>query len=335
MSVPVDPPSAGKPPSVGVLCNPRSGRLRQRLEAVRRLGRRIAGGRYLEASASEEIEAAVRRLTGQEPAGSAVSTLCVVGGDGTVATVLTALHAWRPEGPWPRLCVAAAGMTNMTAHALGLRGAVTDALEALAAWQRGSPALRRVRHPVLVVERPGRAAVCGMFFGMGTVSDGVRFFQDRLRSLRVAGEHNSGVAIARVLLSLALGSRKSDTAGYEITSALDGGAEVRQMCLICLVTTLDRLVLGTRPYWGRGDAPLHYTLVERGAAAFWRSIPRFAVGRPGRRMTPEAGWISRDVHRVALTFDGPFVLDGELHHVRAAEGPCRITGSRPVEWLMP
>lgn len=323
--------AAGPPRFLSVLCNPRSGRLSKRLDAVRRLSRDVAGARYVEASHPPEIEAAVRGVA-EAPEG----ILCVIGGDGTVAAVLTALHASRPGGPWPRLCVAAAGMTNMTAHDLGTRASVTGTLEALAAWRRrGGPAPRTVRRRVLVAQRTLRPALCGMFFGMGKVSDGVRFFQERLRGLRVAGEHNSGVAIARVLLSLALGARRSDAVGYEITSVLDNGSEARHVCLICLVTTLDRLVLGTRPYWGKGDAPLHYTLVERGAEAFWRSIPRFAVGRPGRRMTPDTGWISHDVHRAVLTFDGPFVLDGELHDVRGAGGPCRITASQPVEWLVP
>jgi hypothetical protein len=52
-------------------------------------------------------------------------------------------------------------------------------------------------------------------------------------------------------------------------------------------------------------------------------------------LTPEAGYLSRNVGCVDLTFDGPFVVDGELFEARAEAGPLRITALPGVRWLAP
>lgn len=321
---------------IAVLCNPRSGRVLRDLDAVRELGRDLAGELYREVAEPAEIAEALSDLTEM-----GVATLCIVGGDGTVHGALTALHASRPEEPWPVIAPVPGGSTNMTAQDLGAGGSLMERLLAIRAW-RDDPAREEgdadralVNRSMLCVEHGGNDALCGMFFGAGTVAEGVRFFDQRLRGLPLGAQKTSGLSLARVLLSVAVRGTQGETVGCSVTKSVDGHTPTDHRCIFCLATTLHRLILGTRPYWGEGDGPVHFTLVEKSARAFWRSLPRIARGRAGARLTPERGYLSQNANSVELTFDGPFVVDGEVYHACAADGPCRITAPRTVSWLVP
>ncbi len=321
---------------IAVLCNPRSGRVLRELDAVRELGRELGGDLYREAAEPTEIAEALGELTGM-----GVGTLCIVGGDGTVHGALTALHASKPDEPWPVIAPVPAGSTNMTAQDLGAGGSLMERLLALRAYRdaqgRQGPGAEGalISRPMLCLEHGKNEALCGMFFGAGAIADGVRFFDQRLRGLPLGDRNTSGLSIARVLFSLAVRGPRGESVGCSVARAVDGHAPTDHLCIFCLATTLHRLILGTRPYWGEEDGPVHFTLVEKSARAFWRSLPRIARGRPGARLTPERGYLSQNLNAVELTFDGPFVVDGEVYHARAADGPCRVTAPRTVQWLVP
>lgn len=312
-----------------VICNPRSGRVRRRLGTVRRLARELGGELYREAVGPAEVAGALGELDGH---GS--DTLCVVGGDGTVQAVLTALAVRRPDRRWPRLALAPGGTANMTAKDLGADASPIRSLRSLLHWRDGDAGGARVVHrPVLGVDRPSEDPLYGMFFGLGAVASGVRFFRRRLEGLGVVGERISAVALLRVLLRLALGGREELSAG-PVECAVDGRPSTTRPTLLCLVSALERLLLRTRPYWGDGGEPLHFTLLETGARNLWWNLPRVARGRPGEALTAERGYVSHDVRTVDLRFDGFFVLDGELYEARSASGPVRITAARTAEWLV-
>lgn len=327
MSPPPPPPDPG---ATAVLCNPASGGVGRRIDGIRRVGGQIAGDAYREAVGPGEIAAAV-----ETSLAGGCRVLCVVGGDGTVHATLTALDRLAGGAPWPALAVVPAGTANVTATDLGARGSASEALESLQRWHRGREAgLRLVRRPVLRVERPGGAPLCGLFFGAGAVAAGVRYFRTRLDRLPLGGEGLSAVAVGRVLLDLARGRATGGAAAPTVRISLDGGPERRRRGLLFLVSTLDRLLLGTRPYWGRENAPLRYTLVEEGARRLWRNLPRLALGRPGRALAPENGYHSRNVHRLAAEIDAPWVVDGELYGGKAPER-LHITAPHTPEWLIP
>lgn len=304
--------SVGRP-RVAILCNPLSGRVSRDWASVRALRTAVGSAAYREASTPDEVGVALDELAlGRGEA------LAVIGGDGTTQAVLTALHSTMPEARWPLLIPLSAGSTNMTALDLGAGGTLAATVAKLRRWRAGECAEgKRVQRPLLLVERPGHGPLCGMFFGTATVAEGVRFFRRRLRGRGVASEGTSSLAILRVLFSLARGGPAN--AGVDrLSCRVDDGEEFEQQAILGLVTTLHRLLLGMRPYWGCEDAPIHLTLVDRDAKALWRSLWRLGLGRPGRRLTPERGYISRNIHRLEVQFDGPFVVDGELFEARSA-----------------
>ncbi len=219
----------------------------------------------------------------------------------------------------------------MTAKDLRSWESVEEGLKALQGPEEGRMLTRR---PVLRLEGAGAGTLGGMFFGVGAVAAGVRFWNHRFDREDLPGDFAVGTTILRLLGSLAFGGGE-DTLVQRIDLALDGQDGTPHDALLCMVSTLDRLLLGVRPYWGGNGDGMHLTLVERGARGLWWRLPRLAMGRPGRVMRPGTGYLSCDPGRVDLTFDGAFVIDGEVFEARADAGPLTLTAVEGQGWLVP
>jgi len=323
-------------PRRAVLLNPLSGRVRRSPDAVRALAREIGGDRYAEASDPHAMADAVAAFDLGED-----DILCIVAGDGTLHAALTALERQRPHGPWSTIAAAPGGTTNMAARDLGSAGRLVPWLHALRRWAAkrtaasGADEGRLVTRPVLRIAIHGADPLVGLILGAGTVSAGVDFFNRRLRPLRIPEAVGSPVALVRTLLAMALGGRGLDRMAPSMTVRVEGGPDLDGPALLLAVSTLHRVVIGARPFWGAGGGPIHLTLVERTAKAIFRSVPRLILGRPGNRLTPERGWHSHDTVRIEVTLDGTYIVDGELYHARSTDGPLEITAAREVRWWVP
>ena len=93
---------------------------------------------------------------------------------------------------------------------------------------------------------------------------------------------------------------------------------------LLLATTLDRLMLGLRPFWGDGRGAVRWLDVQapprRLAAALWAG----GRGRPEPWMAA-AGYNSGRAERLRVAMDEPFVLDGEVFE----PGPGGVLLSAP------
>ena len=107
---------------------------------------------------------------------------------------------------------------------------------------------------------------------------------------------------------------------------------IRVPIRLCLVTALQRLFLGIRPYWNQSGGPLRATLVEAGAGRFISSMPRLLRGRPGPTMTPDDGYHSTGLASLQLRFSGALTLDGELFSNRG--DTISIQATDPLRFLI-
>lgn len=316
-------------PDVAVLINPRSGKVRRRIARVRALARRMAGDRCVEASDPDAMASFVAAAPGEG------GVLCVAGGDGSVQAVLTALERERPDGAWPILAAAPGGTTNMTARDLGERVKLTAYMRRLARWVDGGAGGRLVPRAVLRIGRPGRPPVAGMFLGAGTVAAGVDLFHRSFRPRGIPEAVASPLIAGRILASLARRGTPPADLAPPVTLEVDGAELADRRALFLFASTLHRHILGARPYWGTEDGPIHTTLVEGRVRWGLRHIPLFARGIPGPHFPPEEGWHSHNAHRLLLTLEGPWIVDGEVYHARASDGPLEITARRVAEWWVP
>jgi hypothetical protein len=170
---------------------------------------------------------------------------------------------------------------------------------------------------------PEGEPVYGMSFGAAAVYQGILFCKRRVHTLGFHGDVAPGLTIARVLLALASG--KSDlVTPVPMTIGLDGDPPVQLDCLFVLISTLERLSAGVRPYWGKEAGPLHYTAISARPQKLLMALPSLLRGRQGRHGTPENGYYSHNVREARLTFAGGFTLDGELFHSDPRCGPVVV-----------
>jgi len=310
----------GRPSRIGVLSNPLSGGNRDGLGRIHQVVRRHPDVVHLEACQPEEVNAALDAF-----AADGIDLIAVNGGDGTVQAVLTGLFDRRPFRSMPALALLYGGTSNMLPKDFGLKGPQHVVLgRILKRLKADSLPVSFVSRPVLKVDAAGQRPLYGMFFGAGVVYRGIQFFHSKVHTLGFSGELAHAIVVARLLGALL--SRKSTlVAPQAVRAQLSAGALPEEAYLVLLVSSLEKLILGLRPYWGSGPGPLHLTAVTARPKRLFRAIAGFFSGASNRCLSPENGYHSHEVEAARLRFQGGFTLDGELYQSAAPDGTVHIT----------
>jgi hypothetical protein len=148
----------------------------------------------------------------------------------------------------------------------------------------------------------------GMMFGAGAITDAIEFCCREIYARGLKGRLGMGVALAGLLVG-----RRGDGVlrSHDIGVTLDGDRENRAERLLVLATTLDRLMLWSRPFWNYDARPIRYTGIAYPPERLVRSAPKVLYG--WRRQTlPPAVYHSQGAWRIAVRVDAPFTIDGEM-----------------------
>lgn len=316
---------------VGLIINPGSRRTGKRLDRILEVAHAGAGIHYHVTRHEAEAAKALSDL-----AAKGVNVLAICGGDGTISRVLTPLLERRPFDTLPLIALLPGGTANMIARDIGLRGPVDVALRHLRNWadeDLGEPVF--VRRPVLRVSQgEEQAAHCGMFFGAGAIVQGIEYTNENIHSRGLKHELSLGLGLVRTMWGIA----RQDPRFIQLASmsiGLDDEPSGPPHDIVMLfASTLERLFLNIRPYWGtETDRPLRATIIRSPAKRLIRTLPALLRGKPNRNLTPEAGYLSHNVGRVNLHFDGPYTLDGEILHAHAGRGPVEVSEGGKLTFL--
>jgi diacylglycerol kinase (ATP) len=235
----------------------------------------------------------------------------------------------------PPLALLPRGMTNMTAADVGLGGRDAGTLARLLdVAARGEIEQYLVRRRVLKVEYdPALPGERGMFLGAAGIYDGIHLCTGKVHTLGLTGSWASTVTMLTVLArALFRGVESLGIGGADIGVTVDGAADGRRPRAMVLATTLDRMVLGTRPFWNNdGGAPIHFTVADHPAVGLvWHSREILFGGKT--RDLPDPPFLSVAAGRIELDLDSPFTIDGEFF--RAAPGvPVVITAAEEVRYV--
>ncbi len=294
---------------IGVLHNPLSGRNRRSgLDDVHHALRAFPDVRQCEVRSPPDIFSALSAFSRE-----GIELIVVNGGVGTIQATLTVLLTDHGTQGLPLLAVLPTGTTNMIAGDVGLRGTRPRALQQLCAYipsaTHGLPLLRR--HVLRVQSDVHPESLCGMFFGTGGILQGIEYCRRSVASKGIRGEIGPAVALARFLFALVRG-QNDVLQPIPLSVGVNGGPLESSECLALFVSTLDRLFLGLRPYWGREVAPLHYTMIRANPRHLLRVVFALLRGRPHPMATWEHGYHSANVAQVQLAVPHGFTLDGEL-----------------------
>lgn len=260
-----------------------------------------------------------------------VEVLVLNGGDGTIQHALT--HLFGGESTWrPRLAPIRGGRTNMTAIDLGVRREARAGLAALVeALRAGRERECEVTRAVLRVEWPGHVRYA-MFVGYGMLYRAVAFTHRAFPEGRAQGVFGAGIVTGALIVRAALGAARGVLTPDKMRVACDGADEPPREYLLVMATTLERLFLRLRPFWGRERAPVRVTTIETHARRIWRAAPGVMLGRPAAYAVPENGYRSRNVNELVIQLDGGLVLDGELFDPQP-DCVVRVTAVEGVRFL--
>jgi hypothetical protein len=306
---------------VGVISNPLSGGNRRGgLDGIRRFLLGHPGIPHCEVRNAEEV-----RSTLADFAGNGLNLVVLNSGDGTIQAALTALFNHPACQPLPLLALLRGGTTNMTHKDLGLRGPRVAALRRLVDWAHHGEGEALVRRrSVLKVQAPCCPhPLYGLFFGAACIFKGIRFFHSRVHRMGLSGDSAHLLILARFLWAL---TRRKDALVAPVATAIrtDSSEAVSKDLLLLLITTLDRLILGLRPFWGQGGGPLRLTAVSAGFRRLPCALPALIHGRGTSSATPGNGYLSCSARTIQLEMDGGFAIDGELFSADPRSGPVRI-----------
>jgi hypothetical protein len=291
----------------GVIINPRSGR--------RGKGTALAGMLASRPGVMLRVLDDFARLPAilDEMAAAQVSELFISSGDGTVHAIQTDLAERRPFGSLPRLGLVPHGTTNMTAADLGLS---VRAVAAQAEFIAATPARDLRSRATLRVGNAADGKVRhGMFLGTGAVATATRFCQDAVHRTGLTGDWATfatlAAAVTRSLLTRAdPGDSTRIDRPYPIGLTIGNDEIVQAPRLLLLATTLDKLILGTRPFWGGKRGEIRLSLIPYPVPSVARWLVPLMYGGENRSV-PE-GALSWSTDRFAVSTTSFFVVDGEF-----------------------
>lgn len=294
---------------IGVLNNLRAGRSRDQVARILEFLDDHRDIVHVETPRGDVVPEALLRLAAER-----VDVLVVQGGDGTLARVLTEIFEHRIFHKVPWVAPLRGGRTNMTALDLGASRDPVRALQNLVAAARHGSLQRHVheRH-VLRLAIPGEGVVQhGMFFGVGVIHRAMDLVHTKLPRGRAQGVFGSGIVTSGLVARAAFGDASGILDPDKIQLRLDEGETEAASYPLLLASTLDRLFLGMRPFWGSGPGGLRLTAITGDALHLRRAALGILRGRPPAFVRRDPSYVSRNVRRAELLLDCGLTVDGEM-----------------------
>jgi diacylglycerol kinase (ATP) len=315
---------------VGVIINPRSGRGR---------GKGLMLLKELQANPATHVHLLVLDDFGTLAPGlglmaeKGVRDLFISSGDGTVQAIQTWIAESGAFATQPRLCLLPHGTTNMTAADLGFRDSSIAGQASFIADVR--PRQTKRRHTIRIANAKEGRPLHGMFFGTGAVAEATRYCQVVFNDKGVGGSFATFATLASVLSkSLFRAPNPNDPDRFDKPYGITVKSGADTLCsgeqLLMLATTLDKLILGTRPFWGGAHAPLRLTTMPYPVPSIVRWLVPTLYGSEDRKGPP--GAVSRAVSSCSVLCATPFVLDGEFHEPQAGV-PLQLAAGPAFEYI--
>ena len=300
--------------SIGLISNPNSGHNRAAFARIEALVAGQPAIHHVVTHSPDDIAPALEALSRRQ-----VGVLAINGGDGTAAAILGRMLEQAVFSKPPLVALLPGGTANMNAGDVGIRGKLIPAVRRFCSWceDRQDTKASIVERPLLRVQTGG-VSHYGMFLGAGAVMQGTEYTHRKIHSRGLRDELSLALGTARTIWGVLRDDPRFNRS-VSISLCLDDGmAPATHETLILAVSTLHRLFLGMRPFWGSGPGRLRMTLVEKHCTRFLRTFISIARGRPNRNAVPQSGYISHNADGILLSMDGGLNLDGEIIYARGA-----------------
>ena len=252
-----------------------------------------------------------------ECAAAGIEALFISSGDGTIQEIQTRIaEDGRFTAP-PALCLLPHGSTNMTAADIGFRArslrAQRDFIQ-FSGWRATSA--RSTTRPTVRIANPadGRPRH-GMFLGGGAIAAATFYCQESFNRRGLRGGPANFATLATATIKALFGGRPDpdDESRFDrpfpMTIRTRHATMAQGDQLAVLVTTLRKLVLGARPFWGGSGKDMRISIFGYPPPFLPRWLPFVLYGGEERDMPP--GMQSFTAREVEMEAASRFVLDGE------------------------
>ncbi len=313
---------------IGIISNAASGHNRDQFEQLSRQLDQLPGATHLRTQSAEDIGPALTQLNALK-----CRYLVINGGDGTVSAVLGHALEHRLFDQFPQILILPGGTANMTAGDVGIKGKLARAVSKLQRWASDQQGGMRVHRNLMRVDVPGDGVHYGMFLGAGAVIQGTEYAHREIHSRGLRDDFSVGLGALRTVWGLVRGEEEFtrpvplnlDMPSLQLQSHHD--------CLILAVSSLERLFLGMKPFWGTQQGGLQLSIIESGCSRFLTTFFSIARGKANRHAQPENGYFSYRCDELSLSMDAMLNLDGEILTSSAAAGAVKISASQTLSFI--
>jgi len=315
-------------PLVAIISNPLSTTNASGMDNIRKIISQSANVVHFELNGIDTVDEALELFSRANPA-----MLIINGGDGTIGAVLASILYKNPFSVVPPIAFLPGGKTNMTAADLGVKGnpvKVLKRLLQLAAEGEIEESLSS-RHLIEMDLGDGALPRVGTFFGTAGVVKAVNWCREyayRLPLPNVMAHFAAGLKL--FIAAFGVGKSKSLLVSDPMAINVPGHGRMAGQYSAVLTTTLDRLVLGIKPYGKDGSGGLRFAAVEAGGSNLLRAVRALITGSFGDKTI--AGTHVRKGNEVRLEGTDSVTLDGEIYHPIAGK-PIILRGDRALSFI--
>ncbi|MBL4788238.1 MAG: hypothetical protein JKY60_04065 [Kordiimonadaceae bacterium] len=312
-------------PLVAIISNPLSSTNAVGMEAVRALVEASANVVHFELNGIDTVDEALALFGKANPA-----MLIINGGDGTIGAVLASILYKNHFTKVPPIAFLPGGKTNMTAADFGAKGKPTKVLEKLLKIARENRIEESLQSRNLIEMDLGDGELprVGTFFGAAGIVKGIFWCRENAYSRGVP----NGLAHIVPLVGAALGIGKFKDLLISDPMAINvpGHGRMSGQYSAVITTTLNKLLLGLKPYGPEGEGGLRFAAVEIGGKNFFRAIKGLIFGAFGKKSIE--GTHVRKGDEVRIEGTDPVTLDGEIYHPLPGK-PILLRGDKALAFV--
>jgi len=255
----------------------------------------------------------------------------IEGGDGTIHGVLSMFLAQQPDvDKLPNFTLLPGGMTNLVAAHVGLKRPSRKKIMALVE----KPETQTTVTLPLLGAKPADSEDThyGFLLSTGALPAATRYCVEHIHSKGVGGSAAVRSTLLKVLFSRGI---EREIILKPTPLALDLGFEkIQGDHVITVATTLPRLMIGLRPFWGTQDGRLMITHANENTRHIIRNIARMLM--PGQSASASAklardGFRSWNVDEAVIQLSGEVVLDGEF--LPQTSAPISLFATKPLRFI--
>lgn len=263
-----------------------------------------------------------------------VTHLAVVGGDGTLDAVLTALRNNQPFTHEPVIGLFNAGTTNMTFKDVGFKTLTRRPLERFVRGAHTGRLRLKQHQPLWVHSESLQAPQVGFFLGIGAVPRAIHHTRQTYHEKGITNGVSEGAMLLGAVWRL---MRRDDIEHDEllrpITCQVKTPHNQKEVEMVLLtVTSLEKLLVGLRPY--RENQPsLSVMGIFHPYTNLMRQMPALLFGTRELPLENSDNITATQQDKCELAFDGEWTLDGEMF--QATKGaPVRIHLASPITFAV-